>query len=611
MNKNYIRILLLLKKYLNEVILNIIFNILSIFFSLFSITMIVPFLQLLFGTEPLITEKPALNFSTKTLINYFYYYLSEIIRFNGKKQALLFICLSVVVLFFLKNLFKYLAMFFAAVVRNGTVRDLRNSVYKKVVELPVSYFSEKKKGDIISRVTQDIQQVELSILSSLEIIFREPVTIISFLAVMLYMSPQLTLFVFILLPISGLIIGKIAKSLRSSSLQGQKKMGELLSSLEETISGLRIIKAFNAENFVKKNFNSFSEKYFKLMVKIYRKGDLASPLSEFLGTIVMVIVIWFGGKLILSKEANLSAEVFIAYIAIFSQIISPAKSFTTAYYNIQKGIASAGRIFEILDAHNNITDKANAINKKDFKKSIKYKNVYFSYNKKQEVLKNINLEIKKGELIAIVGESGAGKSTMLDLLPRFYDCTKGNIYIDDIEIKNIKLKSLRSLFGIVNQDPVLFNDTVFNNIAFGKEKNDYSIKEKVVEAAKIANADSFINELENGYDTIIGDRGGKLSGGQRQRIAIARAILKNPPILILDEATSSLDPESEHLVQEALNKLMQNRTSIVIAHRLSTIKHASKIIVLNKGEISEIGTHDELLNKKGIYKKLYDLQVFV
>ena len=437
-------------------------------------------------------------------------------------------------------------------------------------------------------------------------IFRDPLNIVIFLIVLMAMSFQLTLFVLVLLPLTALLIGRIGKSLKRSSDKVQKRMGIILSVIEETLSGLRIIKAFNAIKYSEDKFKKINDNYTKLMIRVYRKRDLANPLSEFLGVLVGVIIIWFGGKFVLGNNSNITPETFIGYIVIFSQIIPPIKSFVTAFYNIQKGAASADRIEQVIDAEEVIEEKKDAVAIKEFANEIEYNNVSFNYEK-EEVLSNIQLTIKKGKTIALVGPSGGGKSTMVDLLPRFYDCTKGEIKIDGIPIKDLVISDLRGLMGIVTQESILFNDTVFNNIAFGLKD---AKEADVIEAAKIANADEFIVELENGYHTYIGDRGGKLSGGQRQRLSIARAILKNPPILILDEATSSLDTESERLVQDALEKLMVNRTSIVIAHRLSTIQHADEIIVLQKGEIVERGKHAELIEKNGIYKKLCELQSF-
>jgi subfamily B ATP-binding cassette protein MsbA len=479
-------------------------------------------------------------------------------------------------------------------------------MYHKILILPLSYYSEQRKGDIISRITSDVQEVEWSIMTSLEMVFRDPLTVIVYLVSLTLLSPQLTLFVLIMLPISAIIIGRIGKTLKKNSVKGQKRLGELLSIIEETLSGLRVIKAFNAIDILHDKFVKKNEALTKLMINIYRKRDLSAPMSEFLGTVVMVVIMWFGGKLVLSSTVNISAEIFITYIIIFSQIINPAKSFSTAFYNIQKGIASAERIYEVLDAEEVILEQENAIPITEFNQSIEYRNVSFIYEK-EEVLKNINITIKKGQTIAIIGESGAGKSTFIDLLPRFYDTTKGSILIDGIPIQNYKIDNLRKLMGIVSQDTILFNGTVFSNIAFGNE----NIKEEdVIRAAKVANAHEFIMAMEHNYFTNIGDMGVKLSGGQRQRISIARAVLKNPPILILDEATSNLDSESEKLVQDAILKLMQNRTSIIIAHRLSTIQHADEIIILQKGEIVERGTHTELMSLDGLYKKMFNLQTF-
>jgi len=568
--------------------------------------MVIPILRLLFGIQKLVLIKPEFHFSTDGIINTFNYYVSQIIVNYGKEQALIFICILVIILFFLKNLFRYMGMYYLATVRNGVVKDLRNDLYQKVLILPLSYYSEQKKGDIIARMTSDVQEVEWSIMSSLEMIFRDPLNIVVFLVTLMIMSPQLTIFVLILLPLTAFLISKIGKSLKRSSDKVQNKMGIILSVIEETLSGLRIIKAFNAIDYSGKKFKKMNDGYTKIMTRVYRKRDLANPLSEFLGVLVGVIIIWFGGKFVLSNNSSVSPEVFIAYVIIFSQIIPPVKSFVTAFYNIQKGAASADRIKQVLDAEEVIEEKSNAKKVKEFQKNISYNNVSFTYEK-EEVLTNVNLVIEKGKTIALVGPSGGGKSTMVDLLPRFYDCTKGEICIDGVPIKDYVISDLRGLMGIVTQESILFNDTVFNNIAFGLENVD---KEKVIEAARIANAHEFIMELENGYETNIGDRGIKLSGGQRQRLSIARAVLKNPPILILDEATSSLDTESERLVQEALEKLMKNRTSVVIAHRLSTIQHADEIIVLQKGEIVERGKHADLLEINGIYKKLCDLQSF-
>ncbi len=582
---------------------------LSVVFSLFSLTMVAPFLNVLFS-QTSNYEKVPWSFSVKALFSNFNYFLSNFIAENGKMEALFLISILVVILFFLKNLFRYLGMFFLAPVRNGVVRDLRNKMYDKVLWLPLTYFSEERKGDLISRMTSDVQEIEWSIMQSLEVIFREPLTIILFLGTMLFMSPQLSLFVFILLPIAGLIIGQIGKSLRRTSSRSQAKMGMLLSTIEETLSGLRIIKSFTAEKFFIGKFNAMNDEYRKLMIRMYRKRDLSSPMSEFLGAVVLVIVMYFGGRLVLDQSHSLEPSIFIAFIAIFSQLIPPAKAFSDAYSNVQRGLSSAERINKILDGEITIFDKPDALSVASFNNSIEYKNVSFAYYKGGSgwALKDIDLKIGKGKTIALVGQSGSGKTTLADLLPRLYDVDKGEILIDGNNIKDYKLKDLRGLMGIVSQESILFNDTIYNNIAFGISGTK---EDDVINAARIANAHDFIMEMPNGYQTNTGDRGSKMSGGQRQRISIARAILKNPPILILDEATSALDTESERLVQDAIIQLMKNRTTLVIAHRLSTIQHADEIIVMQKGEIIERGKHADLVEKNGTYKKLYDLQAFV
>lgn len=593
--------------------LNILFNILSVFFSLVSFALFIPILQMLFKTTDIPEFAPALDFhSLESLKINFYYTIGQWINEFGELKVLLYISIIIVILYFLKNLFRYLAMFFLAPVRNGVIKDIRNELYMKVLILPLSYYSEQKKGDLIARITSDPQEVEWSIMSSLEAIFREPITIISFVITLFIINPSLTAFVLILLPVSGFLIGRIGKSLKRTSVKGQRKMGELLAIIEETISGLRIIKAFNAINDAAENFDENNNTYTRLMIRLYRKRDLASPLSEFLGAIVIVVVLWFGGRIVLNPETYLDAAIFIVYLGIFSQLIPPAKSMTTAFYNVQKGAASIERIEQVLDAEEVIVEKQDAKRIDAFKEKIEFRNVSFTYtpddeNESIEVLKNINISIDKGKTIALVGASGAGKTTIINLLPRFYDTTKGEIFIDGTPIKDFVISDVRGLMGIVTQESILFNDTVSNNIALGKKDASY---EEIVASAMVANADGFIKELEDGYQTNIGDRGGKLSGGQQQRISIARAVLKNPPILLLDEATSSLDTESERLVQDALEKLMENRTSIVIAHRLSTIKKADEIIVLDKGEIVEKGTHSELLKLNGVYKKLHTLQSF-
>lgn len=586
--------------------LSVVSNILHVIFHLLSILAFIPFLQLLFGNKEKVTVEPEFSFTSDYITDMFSYKMTPYIEQHGDSGALYFICVVVAVLFFLKNVFRYLAKFFLASVRSGVVRDIREQVYAKILVLPLSFYSEEKKGDIISRITGDVQEIEWSIMNSLEMVFRDPISIVLSLVFMITINAELTLFSFVLLPISGLIIGRIGKSLKRTSSKLQIRMGELLSNVEETLGGLRIIKAFNAEKSAKKGFQGINEIYRNTMLRMFRKRDLASPLSEFLGAIVMVILVWYGGNMVLDPAVDFNGGEFIGYIAMFSQLLNPAKSLSTAYYNIQKGAASTERIEMVLQAENKIKDKADAQPINTFEDSIEYKNLSFAYEK-TKVLKNINLKVSKGKTVALVGQSGGGKSTMVDLLPRFYDPVEGGVFIDGKDIREYKIKDLRALMGIVSQRSILFNDTIFNNIALGVENPN---REAVIEAAKIANAHDFIEKLPEGYDTNIGDGGGKLSGGQQQRISIARAVLKNPPIMILDEATSALDTESEKLVQDALYKLMENRTSIVIAHRLSTIQHADEIIVMQDGEIVERGTHDNLIAQGGVYKKLTDLQAF-
>ncbi len=605
--RKFLSILVYVKPYWKEAVLNAVFNILSAVFALFSFTMAIPFLGILFETQQLVTEKVPLDpFSMKSMMANFNYYMSSLIIDHGKPTALLMVSITVVIITFLKSLFRYLANYFITPVRTGVEKDIRNDVYDKILRLPLSYYSESKKGDILSRISSDVKEIEISIMSSLEMIIRDPATIIIFLSYMISMSIQLTLIVAVLLPISGIFIGRLGKKLKTTSFKGQKKMGFILSVIEETLSGLRIIKAFNAEEHSTQKFHEANNVYTRLQSRVFRRRYLAGPLSEFLGTVVMMILMWYGGNLVLGGKADLRPEEFIAFIIVFSQIIVPAKSLSAAFFNIQKGMASVDRINEILEADEKIMDRPDAISVQDFKSSIRFVDVSFKYNT-EPVLQNINLEINKGQTIALVGQSGGGKSTLVDLIPRFIEPNSGQILLDDIPVDQYKIKDLRSLMGIVNQDPILFNDTFYNNIAFGLE----GVKEEdIIKAAKVANAHNFIMDTPGGYQANIGDRGGKLSGGQRQRISIARALLKNPPILILDEATSSLDTESERLVQDAIFKLMQNRTSIVIAHRLSTIQNADQICVVQEGKIVEKGRHKELLKQEGQYFNLHRLQVY-
>ena len=585
-------------------VLNIVFNVLTVLFSLVSISMTIPFLGLLFGTQEKVYQAPPLALNTTSIIDNFYYQITKIIDSHGTIQALLFICVLVLILFFFRNLFRYLALYNLTPIRNGVVRDLRNALHKKSLSLPLGFYTEKRKGDIVARMTTDLVEIEWSIMSSLEMIFKDPLNIIIFLVTLVFISPQLTLFVIVLFPLAGFIIARIGKSLKKSSDQGQEKMGELLSNIDENIGALRIIKGFNSENTIHKKFEKNNDGYRHIMTKLLRKKDLSSPMSELLSTMVLVCVMWFGGQLVLGQENSLSPESFIGYIAIFSQIIPPAKSFTTAFYHLQKGSASAKRVLSILEIDNPIKDPIEAPQNTTFNKDIQFQEVCFKYDT-QDVIQNLSFVIKKGQSIAIVGESGSGKSTITDLLARFYDIDSGEILIDGHSIKSYKIADLRQLMGIVSQDSILFNDSVFNNICMGHQQA--SIQD-VMAAAKVANAHEFIMKMPNGYNSKVGDNGVKLSGGQKQRISIARAIFKNPPILILDEATSSLDTASEKLVQEALFNLMKNRTSLVIAHRLSTIQNADHIIVIKKGQIIEEGKHKELLKQNGIYKKLIEYQ---
>lgn len=586
--------------------LNILFNLLGIFFGLFTITLAIPFLGLLFGTQQAVTEIAPFSFSAEWFQQYFSWQITKTIQSGGKESALLWLCGIVILMFFLKNLTRYFAMYFLAPVRNGVIMDIRNKLYDKILVLPLSYYSNERKGDIMSRMTADVMEIEWSVVGAIEMIFRDPPTVLVYLITLFFMSPQLTLFSLIMIPLAGLLIGKIGKSLRRSSDSGMQRTGDLLSITEETLSGLRIIKSFNAEEASIKKFKSTNYNLKRLMNRIYRKRDLASPLSELLGSIVIVSIMLFGGRAVLTGVGNLSPEIFMTFILIFSQILPPVKSISQAYYNLQKGRASSDRVDRILLSENTIYDKPDAFEIKDFQDEIRYNGVNFSYGS-GHVLKNVSFTLQKGRSIALVGQSGSGKSTLADLLPRFYDVESGMVTIDGRDVKDVSLKSLRNLMGVVSQESILFNDTVFGNIALGKPNASL---EEVMQAAKIANAHDFIMEMKEGYKTNIGDRGHKLSGGQKQRISIARAILKNPPVLILDEATSALDTESEKLVQNALNRLTADRTSLIIAHRLSTIQHADEILVMHQGEIVERGNHQELMDKNGTYRKLCDLQSF-
>ncbi len=594
------------KPYKGYVIAAFIFNLLGAIFGAFQFAALEPVLGVLFGTQKIVEKPVEWALTVGSLKANIMYELSEIIVKFGNEKALVYIGIFLMIMVFLKVLFTYLALYMIVPLRNGVVRDIRNQIYKKILELPIGFFSEERKGDIIARMTGDVQEIDNSIMSSLEMLLKDPLIILISLAFMIYMSWSLTLFVFLLLPVVGYLIGKVGKSLKKPSMRGQNKMGELLSTIEESLTGLRIIKAFNAEKKVTEHFKKQNTQYYNIMNGLMWRRYLAHPMSEFLGTAVIVIVLWYGGKLVLNHNSNLTPQGFITYLVFFYSIINPAKSFTTAFYAIQKGLASMERIDMVMLAQNNIIDKENPLPVKTFTSQIEYRDVIFRYLE-DDVLKKVNLTIPIGKTVALVGQSGSGKSTFVDLLPRFYDVSEGQILVDGIDIRDYRITHLRGLMGNVNQDPILFNDTFFNNISFGVEN---ATIEQVEAAAKVANAHEFIIATPDGYESNIGDRGGKLSGGQRQRVSIARAVLKNPPILILDEATSALDTESEKLVQEALENLMKNRTSIVIAHRLSTIKNADLICVFHEGEIVERGNHEQLLELDGIYRKLHGMQNF-
>jgi len=605
--KGYLKLLKYVKPYKGLAFLNVLFNILSIVFSLFSIALIVPFLRLLFGQSQAVTTKPDLSFSFKNLSELFNYQLSNLIQTKGPESALVFICIVLVSAILLKNLFRFLALYFMVSLRNSVVSDLRESLYKHILILPLAYFSEEKKGDLISRMTSDILQIEVAIMSSLEALFKEPLTILIFLGALIWVSPILTLIVFLTLPIMGFLIGKIGRMLKTFSQRGQSKFGDLVSLYEETLMGIRIIKAFNSQDFFFRRFKNENSLYTRINIASNRTGDSASPISETLSIIVLAFILWFGGKLVLSGYEGVNAEIFIAFIGIFSQLLPPAKAFSTAYSNMQKGLASLDRVNEVLESEEVITEKTDAISLTQLNQKIEFKNVSFKYAD-EWVLKNINLSIEKGKTVALVGPSGSGKSTLTDLIPRFYDPTEGEVLIDGHNIKNLKILDLRSMMGMVAQESILFNDSIYNNIAFGKTNISM---EQIEQAAKIANAHEFIVQTEKSYQTNIGDRGNKLSGGQRQRLSIARAVNTNPDILILDEATSALDTASERVVQKALNNVMQNRTTIVIAHRLSTIHKADLIVVLDKGKIVQTGNHQELIQQEGLYKQLHQLQQII
>ncbi|MDR2919211.1 MAG: ABC transporter ATP-binding protein/permease [Tannerella sp.] len=614
--KDFVRVLRrFVPPYKKFLVSNVIFNILSAILNLFSFALIIPILNILFRKDEQvynymdwqwnITSWEWWKGMPEIIKSNFFAYVSDLIESEGGSFTLVILGAFLIVMTFLKVASMYMSFYTMIPIRTGVVRDIRNQINRKITQLPLSFFSEERKGDIIARVSGDVNEIETSIMSSLDMLFKNPILIAIYLAGMLIISWQLTVFVLILLPLAGYIMGKVGKTLKRKSFLGQEQWGYLMSQIEETLSGLRIIKAFNAEKKIQERFEKSNDTFRRTTNRIYRRQQMAHPMSEFLGTVTIAVVLWYGGSLILSDNSSIDASTFIYYLVIFYSIINPAKDLSKASYAIQKGLASMDRIDKILMAESNINDPADP-KKISLEKEIAYNDVWFKYQN-DWVLKGINLTIHKGKKLALVGQSGSGKSTLVDLLPRFYDVDKGGITIDGVDIRDALLYDLRGLMGNVNQEAILFNDTFFNNIAFGVEN---ATLEQVQDAARIANAHEFIMASENGYDTNIGDRGGKLSGGQRQRISIARAILKNPPILILDEATSALDTESERLVQDALEHLMRNRTTIVIAHRLSTIRNADEICVMHEGEIVERGKHDELIVQNGYYTKLCDMQRF-
>lgn len=595
-----------------NVILNIVFNLLAAFMTLFSFAFIVPILQMLFQIDNTHYEYMMWGAGSfkDVAVNNFYYYTQVVIESHGASVALACLATMLVVMTLLKVGVTYLSSYFIIPMRNGIVRDIRNKMYDKIVSLPIGFFTSERKGDVMARISGDVTEIEVSVMASLDMLFKNPVMIIACLVMMIVVSWELTLFVLVLLPIAGYIMGKVGSRLKRKSLEAQQQWGQILSTTEETLGGLRIIKAFNAEKKMESRFHGETQWFYKISNAIQRRHSLAHPMSEFLGTAAISILLWFGGTLILSGDSTIDAAGFIYYMVIFYSIINPAKDLSKAGYSIQKGMASMERIDKILGAENPICDPEKPLDLSVIepqKAPISFKNVVFSYDGEHCVVDDVSLEVPAGKTIAIVGQSGSGKSTLVDLLPRFWDVDSGSIEIGGVDIKDFKVKELRSMMGNVNQEAILFNDSFYNNITFGVGN---ATQQEVEAAARIANAHEFIMETPEGYQTNIGDRGCKLSGGQRQRLSIARAILKNPPILILDEATSALDTESERLVQEALERLMKNRTTLVIAHRLSTIVNADMICVMNQGKIVERGSHEQLLALNGFYKRLVDMQKF-
>jgi subfamily B ATP-binding cassette protein MsbA len=608
MDENFKKIIPFAKKFKSHIFWNVFFNILYALFSTLSFVALFPLMEVLFKMNEVVVDLPKYtgiwelgSFGKQ----YLQYYITKLSAERGKEYALLLTVALVISTFLFKNLFNYFASQHLTKVKNGVLRDLREKMFDKIISLPISYYSEKRKGDVMARMLGDVNEVQNSFFMVLELIVKEPLTIVFAIIAMMRISLELTLFVFAFIPISGFIISKIGKSLKSKSQNAQKENGFLISIVEESLGGLKVVKSYNSEGYFKTIFNNSIDRLLRLNNSIGKKNNLASPMSEFMGIVTIAVLLWYGGNLVLVDE-TLNGALFIVYLGLAYNILTPAKSISKASYAVKNGLAAAERVFEILEVENTITNKSNAIVKESFNDKISIENINFSYAE-ENVLKNFSLEVPKGKTVALVGQSGSGKSTIANLLTRFYDVQEGTVKIDGIDIKDMTLHSLRDLMGLVTQDSILFNDTIKNNIRLGKQD---ATDEEIIAALKIANAYEFVKDLPNGIETNIGDAGGKLSGGQKQRLSIARAVLKNPPIMILDEATSALDTESEKFVQVALENMMQNRTSIVIAHRLSTIQKADKIVVMQKGEIVEQGTHDELLAINGTYSKLVMMQSF-
>lgn len=608
MDENFKKIIPFAKKFKSHIFWNVFFNILYALFSTLSFVALFPLMEVLFNMNETVLTLPKYNGIWEVGSygkQYLQYYITKLTIENGKQYALLLTVALVISTFLFKNLFNYFASQHLTKVKNGVLHDLREKMYDKIISLPISYYSEKRKGDVMARMLGDVNEVQNSFFIILELIVKEPLTIVFAIVAMMRISLELTLFVFVFIPISGFIISKIGKSLKSKSQNVQKENGYLISIVEESLGGLKVVKSYNAEKYFKTTFNNSIDRLLRLNNSIGKKNNLASPMSEFMGIVTIAVLLWYGGNLVL-VDKTLNGALFIVYLGLAYNILTPAKAISKASYAVKNGLAAAERVFEILEVENTITNKENAITKEGFNEKITIENINFRYEE-ENVLKNFSLEIPKGKTVALVGQSGSGKSTIANLLTRFYDVQEGNVKIDGINIKDLTLHSLRDLMGLVTQDSILFNDTIKNNIKLGKQD---ATDDEIIAALKVANAYEFVKDLPNGIETNIGDAGGKLSGGQKQRLSIARAVLKNPPIMILDEATSALDTESEKFVQVALENMMQNRTSIVIAHRLSTIQKADKIVVMKKGEIVEQGTHDELLALNGTYSKLVMMQSF-